>query len=90
MYFIINRLMPNDFPILTHWKNQLPIFGVLRCISRFIQILIENSLANSGDPDQTPRSVASDLGLHRLPMSHKKDARLIWVNASQCPLLDFF
>ena len=25
-------------------------------------------------------SVASDLGLHCLPMSHKNDARLIWVN----------
>ena len=35
--------------------------------------------ANSGDPDQTPRSVASGLGLHLLPSSHKKDARLIWV-----------
>ena len=23
--------------------------------------------ANSGDPDQTPHSAASDLGLHRLP-----------------------
>ena len=34
---------------------------------------------NSGDPDQTPHSVASDLGLHYLPMSHKKGARLIWV-----------
>ena len=29
--------------------------------------------ANSGDPDQTPHSVASDLGLHYLPMSHKKN-----------------
>ena len=37
--------------------------------------------ANSGDPDQTPHSVASDLGLHYLlnNMSHKKDARHIWV-----------
>ena len=35
--------------------------------------------ANSGDPDQTPHSLASDLGLHCLPMSHKKDARHIWV-----------
>ena len=35
--------------------------------------------ANSGDPDQTPHFVASDLGLHYLPMSHKKDARHIWV-----------
>ena len=32
-----------------------------------------------GDPDQTPHSVASDLGLHCLPMCHKKDVRHIWV-----------
>ena len=35
--------------------------------------------ANSGDPDQTPHSVASDLGLRYLPMSPKKDAMHIWV-----------
>ena len=38
--------------------------------------------ANSGDPDQTPHSVASDLGLHYLPMSYKKEAMHIWVNKS--------
>ena len=32
--------------------------------------------ANSGDPDQMPHSTASDLGLHYLPMSHKKGDRL--------------
>ena len=37
-------------------------------------------LANSGEPGQMPHSVASDLGLHCLCMSHKKEARLIWVN----------
>ena len=35
--------------------------------------------ANSGDPDQTPHSVASDLGLRYLPMSNIKDARHISV-----------
>ena len=35
--------------------------------------------ANSGDSDQMPHFVASDLGLHYLPMSRKKDARHIWV-----------
>ena len=35
--------------------------------------------ANSGDPDETPHFVASDLCLHYLPMYHKKDARHIWV-----------
>ena len=43
------------------------------------RIPIEYSISNSGDPYQTPRSVASDLGLHCLSMSHKKDARRIWV-----------
>ena len=33
------------------------------------------------ETDQMPRSVASGLGLHYLPTSHKKDAMLIWVNA---------
>ena len=36
-------------------------------------------LAITEDPDQTPRSAASDLSLHCLPMSQKWDARLIWV-----------
>ena len=27
-----------------------------------------------------PLSAASDLGLHCLPISHKKDTRHIWVN----------
>ena len=35
--------------------------------------------ANSGDPDQVPHSVASDLGLCFLPMSHIKDAMHIRV-----------
>ena len=36
--------------------------------------------ANSVDFDQTARSVASDLDLHRLPMYLLWDARLKWVN----------
>ena len=43
----------------------------------FIEISEFN--ANSVDPDQTPRSVASDLGLHCLPMSILWDARQKWV-----------
>ena len=40
---------------------------------------------HSGDLDQTPRSVASDLVLHCLSISHKKDTMLIfvqWVSSS--------
>ena len=36
--------------------------------------------ANSVDPDQMLQSVASDLGLHCLPISLLLDARHRWVN----------
>ena len=35
--------------------------------------------ANSGDPDQTLRSAASDLGLHCLPVTLLRVSRLQWV-----------
>ena len=46
--------------------------------------------ANSGDPDQTPRSAASDLGLHCLPITLLRVSRLQWVNAlllASCPTI---
>ena len=43
----------------------------------FTEIPVLN--ANSVDPDQTPRSAASDLGLHGLPMSLLRDAGFKWV-----------
>ena len=49
----------------------------------FLQILKETSEANSGGPDQTLRFAASDLVLHCLPMSHKKETRLIWIKPVQ-------
>ena len=36
--------------------------------------------ANSGDPDQTPHSAASDLGLHCLPVTRLGVSSLPWVN----------
>ena len=35
--------------------------------------------ANNGDPDQTPHSVVSDLGLHCLPVTLLRVSRLKWV-----------
>ena len=35
--------------------------------------------ANNGDPDQMPHSVASDLGLHCLPVTLLRVSRLQWV-----------
>ena len=43
---------------------------------------------NSGDPDQTPRSEASDLGLHCLPINCLQVSRLQWVKShNTCYLL---
>ena len=38
--------------------------------------------ANSGDPDQTPHSAASDPGLHCLPSTLLGVSRLQWVNSN--------
>ena len=46
----------------------------------FIQIIIEHSANKQWRPDQMSLYVASNLGLHYLPMSLKKDASLILVN----------
>ena len=51
---------------------------LLLCI---IEIPVFN--ANSVDPDQTPRSAASDLGLYCLSISHLWDARHKMVNVSK-------
>ena len=34
--------------------------------------------ANSGDPDQTPRAAASDMGLHSLPIIRLEVSSLQW------------
>ena len=39
--------------------------------------------ANSGDPDQTPRSAASDLGLNCLRITLLGDSRLQWVKTAE-------
>ena len=44
----------------------------------FIQIA-KNNCKQTVETDQTLQNAASDLGLQCLHMSHKKDARLIWV-----------
>ena len=47
--------------------------------------------ANSGDPDQTPHSVVSDLGLHCLPITLLEVSRLQWVSEYPiCLIIDFF
>ena len=61
-------------------KSRVPVFFIIIIITMFffffffffffmflLEITVVN--ANNVDPDQTPRSAASDLGLHCLPMS---------------------
>ena len=43
--------------------------------------------ANSGDPDQMPHCVASDLGLHCSPVTLLGDSRLKWVNTDNALVL---
>ena len=68
--------MPNGLV----YQNSLdrPIFDrkgvwLIFIIQCFIEILVFS--ANNVDPDQTPRSAASDHGLHCLPVSLLWDAR---------------
>ena len=55
-------------------RRDVGLFLVLPC---FIEIPVLN--ANSVDLDQTPRSAASDLGLHCWPVSLLWDAKHNWV-----------
>ena len=66
--FYLNSLDRSISYIKGSW---LVFFLLLSC---FVEMSEPN--ANSADPNQTPRSVASDLGLHCLAMSLLWDARL--------------
>ena len=58
--------------------SSLGVSGQFLLLPCFIGMTIIS--ANSTGPVQTPRSAASDLGLHCLPMSHLWDAMHKWVN----------
>ena len=67
----LNHLDPMD---VLHPYQLYQSISVLRVVEwyyfLFLKLKENINLANSEDPDQTPRSVASDLGLHCLPMFH--------------------
>ena len=59
-----------DSSTLICWTSPFVILGVSDLLCRFYSIFDGKSLlANNVEPDQMPRSVASDLGLQRLPMT---------------------
>ena len=71
-------------PILTIWMSSLSFLRisgvdfVLFLFQFFMKIMSANRIGRDG----TPHVAASHLDLFCLPMSHKMDARLIWVKVS--------
>ena len=65
------------FPTLLNWNSLFPFSGLFGGIFHFCSNSNMTYIlcANSEDPNQMPHSEASDLGLHFLPMFHKKDAK---------------
>ena len=75
----LTHLCRVDAPTLTFLIGLFPVEGIsgyFLLLPYLMEIPVSN--ANSIDPDQTPPSVASNLGLHCLPMSLLWGARFKW------------
>ena len=68
---LINPYLTNGFS--HHYQLDVSTFIFMGDFYFFMKFLCANRIA----PDGTPRSAASHLGLCCLPMSNKKDARII-------------
>ena len=85
-------MLINHLPIKALWNFPILIIGPIHfrfngccvVVFIFIQILIDYC----GGSDQARRSATSDLGLHCLPRSNKKDARLKWVKSEMKHAVD--
>ena len=88
LYCDLNHICLMDYVIL----SLFPVQGVsaVFVFLIFISFLIEITVSKQCSPDQTPRFVASDLGLHCLPRSQKWDVRHEWFNFTQCTFCIFF
>ena len=81
----INPPETNGFSHPYHLDEPIFIFRDIRNDFSFVfHFSMKVVKANRIAPDGTPRFAASRLGLFCLPMSHKKDVRLIWVEQSEC------
>ena len=63
---------PNEISKCYQLDQSISALRVVGWYFTFCQISIEHNVSNSGDPDQTPHSVAIDLGLRCLPLCHTK------------------
>ena len=82
--YTLTHLSRMDSPTFISRTSPFPILEVLGGICNFFPYL--NRKANNEDPDQTSRYVGSDLNPHCLPVSHKKNARLIWIKLLIIPI----
>ena len=72
---ILTYLNRMEFPTVIIWTSPLPTLGLPDGIFKFYP----NCNRTFCKQTLETQNMASDLGLHCLYMSHKKDARLIWV-----------
>ena len=79
---MLNSFVTNGFSDPYHLESTFILRGV-RSIFIFHFIFYENHVANRIAPDGSPRFAEFHLGLFCLPISHKKDTRLIWVKYSR-------
>ena len=80
----LTHLCRVDSSTLTLWTGPFPVKGLsgkFLLLPWFTEIPV--LYAKSIDPDQTPWSVASDLGLYCLHMSLLWDTRLKWVKGKE-------
>ena len=77
---LLNPLVTNGLSHPYQFDESTFVFrGIKSDFSFSFHFSMKIMSANSIAPDGTLRFAASNLGLFCLPMSHKKDARLIWV-----------
>ena len=80
--------MTNGLSHPYHLDESIFIFrGIRSKFSFLFHFSMKIMSANRIAPDETPRFAASHLGLICLLMSHKKDARLIWVKQLRVRLI---
>ena len=73
----------NRLSYTIYWKSPISILGMSGYETYIFLEKMAKLFANSGDPDQMLHSVVSDLGLHCLPITLLRVARLQWVMVSK-------
>ena len=87
----INPLVMNGLSCLYHLDESiLCLRGIRSNFSLLFHFSMKFMKANRIAPDGMPCVAASHLGLFCLPMSHKKEARLIWIKQIYTKVAELF